>query len=302
MRARRGGGGAEAWLKSDGSPEHPFRLVIVPSEGGTVESSETELQPTLGAITRVHGLRFDTRVGQSYAAVVEGMAAGKVDIAYLGAVTFYQASRRGVAELLAVGVEGGESVYYSGIFVLGDSAIRSVADLAGKSVAFGDVNSTSSFNYPLCMMVDAGLDPVNDLGPVYITGSHANSLAALAAGKVDAACASYQRFENAVTNGRLDASLIRPLAKSGPIPYPPLAMHPRLRPEVRGRLRETFHRIHEQEGVEPGEIRGYGGKIIGRYDAYFSEEIFDRAMSKLFSRVTEDLRTAMLEKAGRNND
>ncbi len=280
----------------DGSADRPLRVMLIPADGGTEQGTIADFQPVFGAITRQYGLQFEIRVGQSYNAVVEGMANGKVDIAFFGPVTYDLARKRGVAQLLAVAVSNGESVYYSGIFANQSAGMNKISDLRGKSVAFGDVNSTSSFNFPVAMMLDAGVDPPRDLGKIYLTGSHANALAALAAGKVDAACASFSSFEKAVGNGQIDPMKIRPLAKSDPIPYPPLAMHVGLADDLKQKLRKALGSVHQAEGVTPDMIRGYGGKKVDRYDSNFPEAEFDKAMSKL-ALVTDQLKAEMLKKA-----
>lgn len=281
---------------ADGSAERPLRVMLIPADGGTAEGTLADFEPVFQAISKEYGLNFDLKVGQSYNAVVEGMVNQKVDIAWFGPVTFYQAKQRGAAELLAVGVSDGESVYYSGIFTRRDSGLQDLPELKGKSVAFGDVNSTSSFNYPVAMILAAGIDPVQDLGALYLTGSHSNSLAALGAGKVDAACASYSSFEKAVANGQLDPEMIVPLAKSDPIPYPPIAMHTKLDPQLKQTLRKAFNQVHQAEGVTPEMIRGYGGKMVDRYDADYPEAEFDKAMAKLVE-VTDELKEEILKKA-----
>jgi phosphonate transport system substrate-binding protein len=235
-------------------------------------------------------------VGQSYSAVVEAMVGDQVDIAWFGPVTYHQAKERGCAELLAVAVSKGESVYYSGIFCSADSEMETIQDLKGKRVAFGDVNSTSSYNYPVAMLIEAGVDPVTDLAEVHMTGSHANSLQALASGAVDAACAAFDSFAKAVEAGNIDPDKIKVLVKSDPIPYPPLAMHVKLDSEVQAKLREAFNTVHEDPGIAPEMIRGYGGKQVDQYRADFPPEEFDRAMARI-AVVTDDVNAAMLEKA-----
>lgn len=287
---------ANAALRHDGSKERPLRVMLVPADGGTEQGTRADYEPIFNAITRSHGLHFTIKVGQSYNAVVEAMAGGKIEIAFFGPVTYMQARERGVAELLAVAVRKGESVYYSGIFVARDAGIEALSDLKGKSVAFGDVNSTSSFNFPLAMLLDAGMDPIKDLNKVQMTGSHANSLAALAAGKVDAACASYTSYEKAVQNKQLDPTRVTPLARSQPIPYPPLAMQKSLPKPLKDKLRAAFNNVHQAEGVTPDMVRGYGGKKVDRYNADYPEAEFDKAMSKL-ARVTDSFKAELLKKA-----
>ncbi|MCX8102547.1 MAG: phosphate/phosphite/phosphonate ABC transporter substrate-binding protein [Geminicoccaceae bacterium] len=218
------------------------------------------------------------------------------EIAWFGAATYLPARERGCAELLAVDVNHGQAVYYSGIFVPADSAVRSLAELKGKSVAFGDANSTSSFVYPVAMLLAAGLDPAKDLGAVRLTGSHANSLKALAEGRVDAAAASFDSFEKAVNQKVLEPGKFRVLAKSDPIPNPPIAMSTRLPVEVKGKLKAAFGSIHTMPGVDPQTIRGYGGKKVDRYDSSITDEMMKPALVTL-AKVGGDVRRAILEKA-----
>ena len=280
----------------DGSAARPLRVILIPADGGTEAGTKADFEPIFNAIQKSYGLHFTLRVGQSYAAVVEAMVSEKVDIAFFGAVSFHEAKTKGAAELLAVAVTNGQSSYYSGIFVRRSAGIKTIADLKGKTIAFGDVKSTSSFNYPLAMILAGGIDPIKDLAKVHLTGSHANALGALAAGKVDAACAAFESFEKAVANKQLDPKEFVLLAKSEPIPFPPLAMHTKLDPAIKKKLREAFNKIHEQKDIKPDMIRGYGGKKVDRYDADYSSQLFDEAVGKL-SKVTDELVTEILKKA-----
>jgi len=280
----------------DGSKARPFRVILVPADGGTEDGTKADFVPVFGAISRMTDLHFDIRVGQSYGAVVEGMANGLAEIGFFGPVSYLQARERGGAELLAVGVEKGQSVYYSALFVKGDSPVTSVSELRGRRVAFGDVNSTSSFAFPVAMLIAAGLDPARDLGAVLMTGSHANSLKALQHGQADAASASLDSFEKAVKQGAIKPEEIRVLAKSEPIPYPPLAMHPKLPAGVKVKLREAFNTVHTAPGVSKDMIRGYGGAKLDRYDASYPESSMVAALTKL-AKVTDELKGRMLKKA-----
>ena len=280
----------------DGSRHRPLRVMLVPADGGTEDGTKADFLPIFNAVTRITDLHFDVRVGQSYGAVVEGMASGLAEIAFFGPVSYLQARQRGGAELLAVGVEKGQSIYYSGLFVRAGAPVKALTDLKGRRVAFGDVNSTSSFAFPVAMLLAAGIDPAHDLGGVLMTGSHANSLKALQDGHVDAAAASFDSYEKAVKQGALKADDIHVLAKSDPIPYPPLAMHPRLPADVKTRLRHAFNTVHTAPGITKDMIRGYGGARLDRYDADYPEDKMVTALTKL-AKVTDELKGRMLQKA-----
>jgi phosphonate transport system substrate-binding protein len=281
---------------SDGSPARPFRVTLVPADGGTEDGTKADFKPLFDTVTKATGLHFDIKVGQTYGAVVEAICAGVTEIAFFGPASYLPARERGCAELLAVDVNHGQAVYYSGIFVPAGSPVTALADLKGRSMAFGDANSTSSFVYPVAMLLAAGLDPAKDLAAVRMTGSHANSLKALAEGRVDAAAASFDSFEKAVNQKVLEPGRFRVLAKSDPIPNPPIAMSTKLPAEVKARLKAAFGSVHTLPGVNPETIRGYGGKKVDRYDSSISDEMMKPALVTL-AKVSGEVRRSILEKA-----
>jgi len=287
---------ALAQTVADGSKERPLRVLLIPADGGTESGTKADYLPVFNAITRTTGLQFDLKVGQSYGAVVEGMCNQLADIAFFGPVAYVQAHQRGCAQLLAVGVEKGESVYYAGMFTKADSPIAAVKDVKGQRMAFGDVNSASSFTFQVAMLLDAGLDPVRDLAAIRMTGSHASSLAALTQGQVDVASLSFDSYEKAVKQGAVDAKQIKVIAKSIPIPYPPLALNSKLPEALKTQLKSAFAGVHKAPGVTPDMIRGYGGKKVDAFDTTFSEAEFNVAAAKL-ALLTDELKGRILKKA-----
>lgn len=280
-----------------GSKESPLRVMLIPADGGTEKGTKADFQPLFNAITKSTGIHFDVRTGQSYAAVIEGMCNKQAEIAWFGAVSYIEAREKGCAELLAVDVKKGNSVYYSGIFKKKGSPIKSLKDLKGKDVAFGSTHSTSSFVYPMAMIIAAGVDPVKDLKAVRITGSHSNSLKALQAGHVDAAAASFNSLGKAVTNGSIKAGELEVLAKSEPIPNPPLAFHPSLDAVIKKKVRDAIASVHKAKGIKPEMIRGYGGKKVDSYDVTITDKTIDAAMTKM-SKVNKEVKQAIIKKAG----
>lgn len=277
-----------------GTAGDPLRVMMVPADTGGADVTE-DYKPVFDAIAKKYGINFKVMAGSSYAAVVKGLCSDQADIAWYGAVTFGQAKKMCGAELLAVDVKKGKSVYYSGIFTRKDGEIKTVKDLKGKSLSVGSPNSTSSFNFPIAMIIDAGVDPVKDIKKVVITGSHTNSIAALKEGRVDAAAASFSSWEKAVSKGIIDPRKFQVLVKSEPIPNPPLAMNPKLSPELKKELRIAFNNIHKH--VSAGKIRGYGGKKVDRYDANYEEAKMLAVLAKL-TKVTDSLKAELVDKAG----
>jgi phosphonate transport system substrate-binding protein len=287
-----------AWLLLSPRPAQspPLRVLLIPADGGTESGTLADYRPIFDAVARSTGLSFDLKVAQSYGGVVEAMCNNAADIAFVGSVTYLQAQKRGCAELLAVAVKSGRSVYYSGLFVRTDSPVRSIGHLRGKRVAFGDVNSTSAFVFPVAMFLDAGIDPVRDLSAVRMTGTHANSLAALLNGEVDAAALSFDSYDKAVRANVPGARDLRVIARSEAIPYPPLVANTRLAPALRGRLRDAFEKINRTPGITPEMIRGYGGARVDGYVGHVPADHFAPATRKM-AQVTPALKDEMLRKS-----
>ncbi len=287
---------ALAQAQHDGSAARPLRVILIPADGGTEDGTKKDFEPIFGAISQSTGLKFDIKIGQSYGAVVEAMCNGAADIAWYGPASYLQAHSRGCAELLALAVRNGESVYYSGIFARTDAGINTVKDLKGKKIALGDVNSTSSFNVPVAMMMASGVQPARDAGMISMAGSHASVLKALAEGLVDAGGASFDSFEKAVNAKAIEPAKIKVLAKSAPIPYPPLAMHPKLSKDVKTRLRDAFDNINKLPGISKDQIRGYGGGKVDGYTSKASETDMASA-GKMFDLVTDQVKSDILKKS-----
>lgn len=282
---------------NDGSEAKPLRVILIPADGGTEDGTKKDFQPIFNAVSQFTGLKFDIKVGQSYGAVVEAMCNGAADIAWYGPASYLQARERGCAELLAMAVKHGESVYYSGIFARKDANINSIADIKGKKIALGDVNSTSSFNVPVAMMMKAGVQPARDAASIKMAGSHANVLKALSEGLVDVGGASFDSYEKAVNQKAIDPSKIKVVAKSEPLPHPPLAIHPEVTKEIKAKLKFAFSNVHNLPGINKDQIRGYGGGKVDGYTAAVSEKSMAEA-GKLFEVVTDEVKADIIKKGG----
>lgn len=292
-------GTGQAQSQEIGSAETPLRVMLVPTDGGTEDGTLADFSPIFNAVSRASGLEFEIRVGQSYASVVEGLTNDLVDIAFVGPTLYLQAAARGVAEPLAVAVLNGESVYYAGFFANPGFEMPDLTVMNGRSMAFGDVNSSSSFTIQVGMLLEAGVDPARDLSKVFLTGGHANSLNALAEGLVDVSAASFNSYQKAVDAGAISTDDVIPVARSVPIPYPPFIMQPSLPDDVKARLRNGFDTVHEDPNVTPEMIRGFGGILVDRYTSDITHETF-LAVQRMLDLATPEIKGEMLKRAAEN--
>lgn len=168
-----------------GSEQNPLVMAFVPStEAEKVIQSGEELSALLTDETDLH---FKAQMSTSYVGIVESMAVGKVQVAWLPPMAYVYAHQRNGDQVILKVVRGGKATYRGEIAVMADSDIHELSDLRGKRVAFPEQTSTSGHYYPAVLLREAGLDPEADIDPLF-TGSHDSAVLALVKGSVDAAC------------------------------------------------------------------------------------------------------------------
>ena len=120
-----------------------------------------------------------------YAAVVESLATGKLDLAWLGGFTFVQAKIRTHGTAIPL-VQREEDARFTSRFITANPDVKTLADLKGKTFAFGAPSSTSGSLMPRFYLQQAGLNPENDFKNVAFSGAHDATVAFVASGKVEA--------------------------------------------------------------------------------------------------------------------
>src|SRR5882762_2586126 len=144
-----------------------LRLSMIPTTDPGKMARESE--PLVAYLEKATGAKVELTVPLNYAAVVEAFGADKVDIAYFGGFTYVQAHKRFGA--LPLVQRDRDQAFHALFITQADSPITSLADLAGKSFAFGDVNSTSGHLMPEYFMRQAGVDP-DVIAKATYTGGH----------------------------------------------------------------------------------------------------------------------------------
>lgn len=200
--------------------------------------------PVVDALSRSLGLKVIPFVAGDYPGVVEAMKGGKLDVAFYSPAALVMAERVAGARVILKSIYKGRSHYYSAIITRTDGPIKKVADLRGKNFAFVDPGSTTGAVYPKLMMKNAGLDPARDLGKVIYAGGHDASILAVYNGKVDAAAtfANDDKGQDVPWKHILkaDASKIRAIAYSKPIPNGAVAVSKHLSPALTARIKRAF--------------------------------------------------------------
>ncbi|WP_295801654.1 putative selenate ABC transporter substrate-binding protein [uncultured Microbulbifer sp.] len=149
-----------------------------------------------------------------YAAVVEGLAAERVDLAWLGGFTFVQARlKTGNAIPL---VQREQDRRFTSKFITADPSVKSLRDLEGKRFVFGSISSTSGSLMPRYFMAKEGIKPETFFSRVAYSGAHDATAAWVQAGKADAGVLNASVWDKLVAAGRVDTDKVRVLATTPP--------------------------------------------------------------------------------------
>ncbi|MCC6073845.1 putative selenate ABC transporter substrate-binding protein [Pseudomonas sp. GCM10022188] len=145
-----------------------------------------------------------------YAAVVEGIAADRVDLAWLGGFTFVQTRLKTGNAIPLVQREQDEK--FTSKFISADPAVKSLQDLKGKTFAFGSVSSTSGSLMPRYFMQKDGIVPEQFFSRVAYSGAHDATVAWVQAGKVDAGVLNASVWQKLVDAGKVDTAKVHVFA------------------------------------------------------------------------------------------
>ena len=198
-------------LRSRASAAEELRIGFVPEVATTPESIAAK-QPWVDYFEQKLGRKIKLIVPTNYAATVEGLGNGSLDIANFGALTYLKAQARYGARPLAQRIEDRK---FHALFITSDPKIASLKDLKGKTFAFGDVNSTSGHLIPASELIEAGIDPEKDLTARF-SGNHTNTAIAVNAGQVVAGAIDESVYKKLVDDKTIDPAKARVFHTSKP--------------------------------------------------------------------------------------
>ena len=189
--------------------EAVLRVSAIPDEAPT--ELQRKFAPLGKYLEKETGMKVVFTPVSDYAAVVESLATKKLDLAWLGGFTFVQAKIRTNGTALPI-VQREEDAKFTSKFITADPAIKSLADLKGKTFAFGAPSSTSGSLMPRYFLQQAGLNPEKDFRNVAFSGAHDATVAFVAAGKAEAGVLNTSVWDKLVETKKVDTDKVRVFA------------------------------------------------------------------------------------------
>lgn len=164
--------------------------------------------PIVEYLSRELGMKIQFIPVVDYPATVEGLAARKLDMVWFGGLTAVQALRRtnGTARLLVLRQEDAE---FKSVFIANPSSgIKKLADVRGRTFAFGSVGSTSGHLMPRYFLLQDKINPEKDLKQVAYSGAHDATALWVESGKVEAGALNYLVWAKLVETKKVDPSKV----------------------------------------------------------------------------------------------
>lgn len=140
-----------------------IRFAVTDIDG--LEALQREMGPFKDAFEKASGLAVEFFPVSGRTAAVEAMAADQVDFVLTGPAEYVVFNARLKAQPV---VTWTRPDYYSSIVVLDASSAKSLADLKGQKISFGEIGSTSQHLGPATLLSGAGLKYGTDYEPVFL--------------------------------------------------------------------------------------------------------------------------------------
>lgn len=185
-----------------------LKVSAIPDEAPT--ELQRKFKPLGAYLEKELGMPVEFVPVSDYAAVVEGIAADRVDLAWLGGFTFVQTRLKTGNAIPLVQREQDEK--FTSKFITADAEVNSLQDLKGKTFAFGSVSSTSGSLMPRFFMQKDGIVPEQFFSRVAFSGAHDATVAWVQAGKVDAGVLNASVWDKLVAAGKVDTAKVKVIA------------------------------------------------------------------------------------------
>ncbi|GLQ55273.1 phosphonate ABC transporter substrate-binding protein [Devosia nitrariae] len=254
-------------------------LTIGISSGENETDAIARTQPYADYLSRTLGVPVNIVRGTDYAAVIEAMRQGHVQIASVGPAAYALARKimgEGVAPVAITLDEAGDRGYYSILAVQADSPYQTIEDVRGQSFAFADPNSTSGYAVP-SYYLSTELQTTADeyFGEVAFSGGHEQSVIGLVNGTFEVV-ATHWRNENAGNiqtmedKGMIPEGSTRIIWKSPVIPNTPVMMLTSLPQELQDEFRAALMAFPEAdpEGFAEYTRGNSTGYVEARHEDY----------------------------------
>ncbi len=229
--------------------------------------------PILAQLEKDLGIKMRSVTATDYRGSIEALKFKKAEIGHLGPKSYVEASANNYANVEPIAqlqLANGSLGYRSCLIVHADSDIFSPEDMAGKTFAFNDPNSTSGYLVPSTFfLTEVGIDPQKHFSKVVFSGSHEASILAVANRKVEIASTNLPDLQQLTREGKVARGALRVIWVSKLIPNDPIVVRKDLPQSFKSAVQESLVSMRARHPEVFKEIGAWLGAFVKADDGKY---------------------------------
>jgi phosphonate transport system substrate-binding protein len=229
--------------------------------------------PILTQLEKDLGIKVKSVTATDYRGSIEAVKFKKAEIGHLGPKAYVEASNNNYANVEPIAqlqLANGSLGYRSCLIVHADSDMFSPEDMAGKTFAFNDPNSTSGYLVPSAFfMTEMSVDPKRYFSKVTFSGSHEASILAVANKKVEVASTNLPDLTQLTREGKVPRGALRVIWVSKLIPNDPIVVRKDMPASLRSAITESLTTMKARNPEVFKEIGAWLGNFVPADDGKY---------------------------------
>jgi len=229
--------------------------------------------PILAQLEKDLGVKVKAVTATDYRGTIEALKFKKAELGHLGPKSYVEASTNNYANVEPIAqlqLANGSLGYRSCLIVHADSDIFSPEDMAGKTFAFNDPNSTSGYLVPSAFfMMELGVDPKKHFSKVTFSGSHEASILAVSAKKVEIASTNLPDLQQLTRENKVPRGALRVIWVSKLIPNDPIVVRKDLPASFKSAIQESLTTMRARNPEAFKEIGAWVGNFVAADDGKY---------------------------------
>ena len=229
--------------------------------------------PILAQLEKDLGVKVKSVTATDYRGTIEALKFKKAEVGHLGPKSYVEASNNNYANVEPVAqlqLANGSLGYRSCLIVHSDSDLFSPEDMAGKTFAFNDPNSTSGYLVPSAFfMTEMGMDPKKYFSKVTFSGSHEASILAVANKKAEIASTNLPDLQQLTREGKVPRGTLRVIWVSKLIPNDPVVVRKDMPASLRSAIQESLTTMKARKPEAFKEIGAWVGNFVPADDGKY---------------------------------
>ena len=229
--------------------------------------------PILAQLEKDLGIKVKSVTATDYRGTIEALKFKKAELGHLGPKSYVEASTNNYANVEPIAqlqLANGSLGYRSCLIVHNDSDMFSPEDMAGKTFAFNDPNSTSGYLVPSAFfMTEMGVDPKKYFSKVTFSGSHEASILAVANKKVEIASTNLPDLTQLTRENKVPRGSLRVIWVSKLIPNDPIVVRKDMPASLRSAITESLTTMKARNPEAFKEIGAWLGGFVPADDAKY---------------------------------